>query len=95
MKSKAFALIILAMTAAGCAGPGYGLTGNDAGGIIPWSLENQLAAQDIAGAHCARYNRYARITSVYAQPGNYIAFACSFRPPAILYDGRVVLRSRG
>jgi hypothetical protein len=94
MKSKVFAFV-LALAAAGCAGPGYGITGNDAGGIFPWSPENQLAAQDIAGAHCARYSRYARITSVYAQPGAYIGFACSFQPPVIRYQGRIVLRSRG
>jgi hypothetical protein len=95
MTLKAVALIILAATAAGCAGPGPGLTGNDAGGIISWSPENQFAAQEIAGAHCARYSRYARITSVYAEPGNYIAFACSFQPPAVPYNGRVVLRRLG
>jgi hypothetical protein len=95
MKSKVFALTVLAAVAGGCAGPRYGLTGNDAGGIFPWSPENQLDAQDIAEAHCARYNRYARITSIYPQPGAYIGFACSLQPPAVRYQRRIVLRRRG
>ncbi|HTT47693.1 MAG TPA: hypothetical protein VMG39_06770 [Pseudolabrys sp.] len=63
-----------------CTGPGSGLTGNDTGGIITWSPEHQAVARDWAAAHCARYNKYARITSVHAQYGDYIAFACEFDP---------------
>jgi hypothetical protein len=96
MKSKAFALIgFLAVLAAGCAGPGPGLTGNDVGGIIPWSPDNQRIAPDWAEQHCARYGKHARITSVYAQPGNYIAFACVFGRVPIQRDKQIILRSLG
>jgi hypothetical protein len=97
MKSKAFALVIvLAALSAACAGPGPGVTGNDVGGIIPWSLATQQIAQDIGGAHCARYGKYVRITSVDAQYGGYIGFACIFpRPPQLERDNLIVLRSRG
>ncbi len=94
MKSKALILLVAALTAA-CAGPGYGLTGNDVGGIIPWSPANQEIAMDMAEAHCARYGKHARITSVYAQYGNYIGFACVFPRPGFERDDRIVLHSRG
>jgi outer membrane biogenesis lipoprotein LolB len=68
-----------------CAGPGPGLTGNDTGGIITWSPEHQHMARDWAGEHCARYGKFARITSIHRQYGDYIAFSCQFdrrkRPP--------------
>ncbi len=53
---------------------------NDTGGIIKWSCENEAAAQDIAAAYCARWNKYHRITSVHRQYGDYIAFACLWTP---------------
>ena len=57
-----------------------GITANDTGGIIPWSPDNQRAAFAIASQLCARYNKYARITSVHAQPGDYIGFICVWSP---------------
>ena len=63
------------------AGP-IGTTANDTGGIIPWSVENQRDAVMIASELCARYNKYARITSVHAQPGDYIGFRCVWSPHA-------------
>ena len=59
-----------------------GLTGNDSGGIITWSPEHQQVARDWAAEHCARYGKYARITSVQAQYGGYIGFTCQFDPRA-------------
>lgn len=56
----------------------HGVTGNDTGGIIPWSPESQIAMRDIAGDHCARYNKRFRITSVHPQYGDYIGFVCFF-----------------
>jgi hypothetical protein len=74
-------LAVLAALAAGaCAGPGPGLTGNDTGGIVPWSPYSQRHARDMAGQHCAAYGKFARITSIDARPGQYIAFACYFGP---------------
>ncbi len=67
---------------AACTGPGSGLTGNDTGGIITWSPEHQQVARDWASDHCARYGKYARITSVHAQYGDYIGFTCQFDPRA-------------
>jgi hypothetical protein len=67
---------------AACTGPGPGLTGNDSGGIITWSPEHQAAARDWAADHCARYGKYARITSVQAEYGGYIGFTCQFDPRA-------------
>jgi hypothetical protein len=45
----------------------------------------------IASAYCARYFKYARITSVRAQYGDYIGFACRWRIPGAV----VVSRPRG
>ena len=60
------------------AGPGEGLTGNDTGGIIQWTPETDLIYRDIAMAHCARWNRIARITSVHRWYGEYIGFVCLY-----------------
>lgn len=59
----------------------YGDKGNDTGGIIPWSPEAEVSAMAIAQANCGRYNKYARITSISRQPGNYIAYICQWDPP--------------
>ncbi len=53
--------------------------GNDTGGIIPWSCENEADAREIAGAYCARWDKFARITSVHRMAGDYIAFNCLWR----------------
>ena len=53
---------------------------NDTGGIIPWSCENEAMAQEIAGAYCARWDKYHRITSVHRQYGDFIAFNCLWSP---------------
>jgi hypothetical protein len=54
--------------------------GNDTGGIIPWSCENEAAARVVAGDHCAYYQKFARITSVQRRYGDYISFNCLWRP---------------
>ncbi|MEA2907122.1 MAG: hypothetical protein QOC56_1369 [Alphaproteobacteria bacterium] len=54
--------------------------GNDTGGIIPWSCENEAAARELAGAHCAGYRKYARITALKRQYGEYISFHCLWNP---------------
>ena len=59
-----------------------GVTSNDTGGIIPWTRENQHMAYSIASERCARYDKYARITSVSARPGDYIGFVCVWSPRA-------------
>ena len=37
-------------------------------------------AQQIAGAYCARWDKYHRITSVHRQYGDFIAFNCLWAP---------------
>jgi len=54
--------------------------GNDTGGIIPWSCENEALAQRIAAEYCARWDKYHRITSVHRQYGDYIGFRCLWSP---------------
>jgi hypothetical protein len=63
---------------AGAVGPGPGLTGNDTGGIIAWTPETDQIYKDIAAAHCARWNRFAGITSVHRAYGDYIGFRCIY-----------------
>ncbi len=60
--------------------------GNDTGGIIPWTCENEAGAREIAGAYCAGWNKYARITSVHRIYGDYIAFNCLWRPDIARYQ---------
>ena len=54
--------------------------GNDTGGIIPWSPENEARAPALAQAHCARFRKYARATSIVRQYGQYIGFECVWSP---------------
>jgi hypothetical protein len=70
---------------------------NDTGGIIPWSPENEERALPTAAQHCARFFKYARITSIRPWYGDYIAFACMFDPPdePAITRGRSVVRSAG
>jgi hypothetical protein len=63
---------------AGLTGPGPGLTGNDTGGIIEWTPATDQTYRDLAAAHCARWNRFAGITSVRHASGDYIAFQCIY-----------------
>jgi hypothetical protein len=95
MMCKMLPLIVaLAALSGACAGPGPGLTGNNTGGIIPWSPANKHFAFDMADAHCAQYGKLARVTSVYAQHGHYIGFACLYNPANIVRQHAYVLRSR-
>ena len=61
----------------GSLGPAHG---NDTSGIIPWSCENELRAYEIAAEHCRGYRKFARITSVRREYGNYIGFNCLWDP---------------
>lgn len=73
---------------AGAAGPGPGVTGNDLGGIIQWTPESERFYRHIAVEHCARFNRYAGISSVRYVYGQYIGFLC-------VYDRRFDPRKEG
>jgi len=79
IRSKSVSFLVISM---GFLAYVNGVTSNDTGGIIPWTRENQHMAYSIASERCAQYDKSARITSVYARPGNYIGFACVWSPRA-------------
>ncbi|HLH96860.1 MAG TPA: hypothetical protein VKW08_17250 [Xanthobacteraceae bacterium] len=60
--------------------------GNDTGGIIPWSCENEAAAQAAAAAYCAQWHKYSRITGVNRQYGDFISFNCLWAPNIGRFD---------
>jgi hypothetical protein len=68
------------MAWAGFAGPGPGITGNDTGGIIPYSPELEGVYPGMAEAYCARWARLSHITSVHRKYGDYISFVCIDKP---------------
>jgi hypothetical protein len=81
------ALSILGCTAASPAlayhtitGVGPGVTGNDTGGIIPYSPAVEPIYRDLAAAHCAQWGRLSHITSVHRRYGDYISFSCIDKP---------------
>jgi hypothetical protein len=57
---------------------GPGVTGNDTGGIIPWSPEVAHIYRGIAADYCARWNRISRITSVHRRYGDFVGFVCLY-----------------
>ena len=65
---------------AGIAGPGPGITGNDTGGIIPYSPSLEGAYPGMAQGYCARWGRLAHVTSVHRKYGDYISFVCIDKP---------------
>ena len=62
------------------AGPGPGVTGNDTGGIIPYSPDLEGSYKDIAAMHCARWGRLSQVTSVHRKYGDYVSFVCIDKP---------------
>ncbi len=72
--------VAVGISATGANAQAYVSNGNDTGGIIPWSCEVEAMAQDIASGFCARWDKYARITSVHRRYGDYIAFNCLWNP---------------
>ncbi|MFZ0424100.1 MAG: hypothetical protein WAL80_14580 [Xanthobacteraceae bacterium] len=89
----AFAVAGLAMVAAGggralanganFAGPGPGITGNDTGGIFPYSPAVEGSYKQIAEGYCSRWGRLAKVTSVHRVYGDYVSFVCYDRPGMI------------
>jgi hypothetical protein len=73
------ALSLLAVPAQAQAWSGYGVNGNDTGGIIPWSPAlRDYGYRAAAQQHCGSYRKIARVTSVVARYGDYVGFACEF-----------------
>jgi hypothetical protein len=90
MKSRLTAIAALGAALATCTVPAhafnllagvYGPKGNDTGGIIPWSPDNERAAFEIAQNNCGFWNKYAVATSIHRVPGDYIVYACQWDPP--------------
>jgi hypothetical protein len=84
-KVLGIAALCVALAASGSAlarfaGPGPGVTGNDTGGIIPYSPDLEDAYRDIAASYCARWGRLSHITSVHRKYGDYISFVCIDKP---------------
>jgi hypothetical protein len=64
------------------------VTGNDTGGVIQWTPENDANAVQIATDFCAQYHKYPRLTSIHARYGDYIGFACEWQPNRYAYGQR-------
>jgi hypothetical protein len=62
------------------AGPGTGITGNDTGGIFPYSPDVEGSYQQIAEDYCARWGRLSHVTSVHRKYGDYVSFVCIDKP---------------
>lgn len=74
-------LIFSGMTAeAGFLGPGPSITGNDTGGIIPYSPALEGVYRQMAADYCAGWRRLSHITSVHRRYGEYIGFVCIDKP---------------
>ena len=65
------------------AGPGPAVTGNDTGGVFPYSPDVEPVYHQIAGDYCARWGRYAKVTSIHRIYGEYVGFVCYDRPGKI------------
>jgi len=59
------------------------ITGNDTGGIIPYSPALEGVYRGMAADYCARWRRLSHVTSVHRQYGDYIGFVCMDRPGVI------------
>lgn len=79
MTRQSILAALLAFPLVSCVGV-YGPTGNNTGGIIPWSPENEFNMRDIAQAGCARYHKFAVITVVTRRYGDYITYECRWNP---------------
>ena len=93
MTTRICALILLLAGVSAAQAQPY-LIGNDIGGIISWSPQNEVMAFSTAQGHCAGWGKQARITSVYRQYGHYIGFSCAF-PRGYIIRERSVIRVRG
>ena len=79
--------VTLTVSAAGAAratfvGPDYYpyITGNDTGGIIPYSPAVAGTYREMAAQWCAGWGRLSHITSVHRIYGDYISFVCIDKP---------------
>src|ERR1700746_292393 len=61
MRAAFLSVIGFLMLGAAAHAQPYIYHGNDTGGIIPWSCENEAMAQQAAAAYCARWDKYHRV----------------------------------
>jgi len=61
----------------------WGSKGNDTGGIIPWTPENEKNAFEIASNNCRFWNKYPVATSIHRVPGDYIGYKCVWDQPVV------------
>ena len=59
----------------------YGPKGNDTGGVIPWSVENESMMMLIAQENCGYYRKIAVIRNIHRVYGDFITYQCVFGPP--------------
>ena len=52
------------------------MRGDNTGGSIPWSADNEIEAHQIAAEYCARWQKDHRIISVPRRKGDFIKFSC-------------------
>jgi len=93
IRNVAIALAVIAAAALGggaalawgaeFAGPGPAVTGNNTGGIFPYSPDVEPIYRQIAADHCARWGRFGKVTSIHRIYGDYIGFVCYDRPGKI------------
>jgi hypothetical protein len=76
-------VVALCVLLTACTGPGRGITGNDTGGIIPYSPAVEGSYRQMAADYCAHWHRLSRVTSVHREYGDYISFVCVDRPGVI------------
>ena len=80
MRIAAIAALATLMT--GCAAPGEigagpSVTGNQAGGKVPYAEGQMSAAMNASQAHCAQFGKKAQITQmVPSSDGGMIGFEC-------------------
>lgn len=65
------------------AGPGRWVTGNDTGGIFPYSPAIETTYKQIAEGWCARWGRLSHVTSIHRVYGDYVSFVCIDKPGMI------------
>jgi hypothetical protein len=94
MIARMLILVVLAAAPSAAQAQLY-IAGNDTGGMIPWTPENESLAFAASDAHCAAYGKLARVTSVYRQYGHYIGFACAFPRGYVVRDREFAIRTKG
>ena len=76
-----FAVTLGAGTAtAEVSGPWPSISGNDTGGIIPYTPDLEGLYPQIARDYCASWGRLSQVTSVHRRYGDYISFVCMDKP---------------